>query len=277
MADEQLSAGLIERLRKRANDPERRSDARSILGQSIRFDSLLDRLGPKGEQLRSIQSQLQGLMGGFGLGGTRVAVPMAEIGGGLMDAPDPLSPPVPEERLAAAEQTLGRPIPAALRQLYGSIADGGFGPGGGLFPLDRMIAEYEEMTGEPAGPQNQPWPANLLPLIDAEPGYDCLDLDSGEVIAWDPEEIEGYSNAAWLRSFKPAAPSLAAWLEDWLERPTVAERMQEQREQSMANAMTSHLKNMLEFYEKNPEKRAEHGLPEVGWEDEVRRRHSPPQ
>jgi len=182
MADEQLSAGLIERLRKRANDPERRSDARSILGQSIRFDSLLDRLGPKGEQ--------------------------------------PLSPPVPEERLAAAEQTLGRPIPAALRQLYGSIADGGFGPGGGLFPLDRMIAEYEEMTGEPAGPQNQPWPANLLPLIDAEPGYDCLDLDSGEVIAWDPEEIEGYSNAAWLRSFKPAAPSLAAWLEEWRDLTT---------------------------------------------------------
>lgn len=269
-----LSSDLVKRLRERAADPDRRSDSCSLRSQTVSLDSLFDRLGPKGEQLRSISQQLQGLMGS--LGGMRVATPMS--GGdrtGEGDA-DPLPPPASAEQLAACERAIGRTLPEGLKQLYGEIADGGFGPGDGLFPLQRIAQEYDDMTCEPAGPQNQLWPANLLPLVDAEPGYDCLDLDSGEMIGWDPQEIEGYSNAAWLRSFRPLAPSLEAWLEDWLARPTAGERLAAARDEGQRGAMNAHLTYMMEFYEKNPDKRAEHGLPEVGWEEEVRRRHSPP-
>jgi hypothetical protein len=272
MTDEHLPPELIERVRARANDPERRSDASSAHSQTLSLDTLLDSLGPRGEQLRSIQNQLQGLMGS--LGGLRVAGPMGDqsLGGDY--------PPLPQvataEQVSQCEKAIGRSLPAGLKQLYTEVADGDFGPAGGLFPLARVIDEYRDMTDEPAGPQNQPWPANLLPLIDAEPGYDCLDLDSGEMVTWDPQEIEGYSNAAWLRSFKPLAPSLAAWLEEWLGRPTMGERLKAERQKAHAGAMDAHLNYMMSFYEKNPEKRAEHGLPDLGWEEEVRRRHSPP-
>ncbi|HEX6661098.1 MAG TPA: SMI1/KNR4 family protein [Sphingomicrobium sp.] len=267
----ELSPELLDRLRDRAADPRRRSDASSILGQSVSVDNLLDQLGPQGEQLRSIQTQLQGLMGGLGMGGMRVAAPMAT---GPREEADPLPPPASDERIAAAEAALGHALPPGLAQLYREIGDGGFGPGAGLFPLDRIVAEYEEMTGEPAGPQNQSWPTNLLPLIDAEPGYDCLDLDSGQIVAWDPEEIEGYSNAAWLRSFKPVAPSLSAWLEEWLDRPTGGELMAEQQASWQAQGRSMAAQGMVNFYaKKTPEERAAMGLPDTGWEEELLRRN----
>lgn len=273
MAD-RLSSELIERLRERLNDAGRRSDASSIMGQTMSFDDLLGQLGPKGDQLRSIQTQLQGLMGS--LGGVRFAGPM--MGGDPAPKQEGPPPPrtAPEEEIGAAEQAIGRPFPPNLRQIYAEIANGEFGPGGGLFPLARIIDEYEEMTREPAGPQNQPWPPKLLPLVDAEPGYDCIDLDSGEMIAWDPEEIEGYSNAAWERSFKPLAPSLAAWLEEWLNRPTAGERMKQQRDEVAEHPMEFHVRNMIEYYGKmTPEERAGHGLPAENWEAAVRKRFIP--
>lgn len=79
-------------------------------------------------------------------------------------------------------KAIGRTLPHALRQLYSEVGDGRFGPGAGLFELRRIADVYREMTDEPAGPQNQPWPPNLLPLVDAEPGYDCLDIDSGAMV-----------------------------------------------------------------------------------------------
>ena len=273
MADE-LTSDLIRRLQERAADAQRRSDASSARSQTVSLNDILNRLGPKGEQLRSISNQLQSLMGG--LGGMRVAAPMAFGGQTTASDPEPLPLPATPEQIAECEKAIGRNLPAALVQLYTQVADGGFGPGGGLFPLKRIAEEYDDMTCEPAGPQNQPWPANLLPLTDAEPGYDCLDMDSGEMTGWDTQEIEGYSNAAWLRSFRPLAPTLAAWLEEWLDRPTLGERLAAARAEGSANAMNAHLNYMMNFYEKNPDKRAEHGLPEVGWEEEVRRRHSPP-
>jgi len=273
MAD-RLPSELIERLRERVNDAERRSDASSIMGQTMSFDDLLGQLGPKGDQLRSISSQLQGLMGS--LGGMRVAGP--SMGGDpapKQDGPPPAQPAA-EAEIAAVERAIGRALPPELRQIYAEVANGDFGPGGGLFPLARIIDEYEEMTSEPAGPQNQLWPVNLLPLVDAEPGYDCIDLDSGEMVAWDPEEIEGYSNAAWQRSFKPLAPSLAEWLEEWLGRPTAGERMKQQREEVAEHPMEFHVRNMIEYYGKmTPEERAGHGLPAEDWEAAVRKRFIP--
>src|SRR5437764_4002398 len=41
-------------------------------------------------------------------------------------------PPASEEQLLMTETTLGFPLPPLLRLLYAQIANGGFGPGGGL-------------------------------------------------------------------------------------------------------------------------------------------------
>jgi len=57
----------------------------------------------------------------------------------------------------------------------------------------------------------------LLPLFDENPVLVCLDMDSGAIVAWDPEEIEDEdSDADWERSFKPEEPSLAALMQRWL-------------------------------------------------------------
>ncbi|MEO5937868.1 MAG: hypothetical protein ABIQ43_02535 [Sphingomonas sp.] len=106
-------------------------------------------------------------------------------------------------------------MPADLKHLYGEVADGGFGPGAGLFSIAQAVEAHREMSDEPAGPQGQEWPAGLCPLVDNEPGYSCIDLDSGEMIDWDPEEIEGYSDAAWRRSFKPSGTTFGAWIDRW--------------------------------------------------------------
>ena len=270
----ELPAELIERVRERANDPDRRSDADSLSAHTVPLDSLLGQLGAASPQLQA----MQGLMGQFAdvMKGFGVVAPMPGGGQAPKREPDPLPTPATAEQIALAERSLGRALPPELSQLYREIADGGFGPGGGLFSLSRVVEEYQDMTREPAGPQNQPWPPNLLPLIDAEPGYDCIDLDTGEIVAWDPEEIEGYSNAAWKRSFKPAAPSLSAWLEEWLARPTAGERMQQHHEQVAEHPMEFHVRNMIESYGRmSPEERATHGLPEENWEEAVRRRFIP--
>jgi hypothetical protein len=189
-------------------------------------------------------------------------------------APEPLPGRAGEAEIAAAERALGRPLLPSVSQLYREIADGGFGPGGGLFPLARAVEEYHEMTREPAGPQNQLWPANLLPLTDAEPGYDCIDLDTGAIVARDPEEIEGYSNAAWQRSFKPAAETLAEWLEQWLDQPSAGDKLQQQMADIREHPGETHIRNMIEMYGRmSPEERAAKGLPETGWEQQVRDRY----
>lgn len=271
MPNEPLSKNLIERLRERANDPKRRNDGASLSASTVSLDSLLGQLGGTNPQVAGFMGQFANVMKGFG-----VIAPMPVGDAATGRDPEPPRGPATADEIVRAEQSLGRRLPEELARLYRDIADGGFGPGDGLFPLSRLIDEYEEMTREPAGPQNQLWPANLLPLVDAEPGYDCIDLDTGAIVAWDPEELDSYSNVAWKKSFKPVAPSLALWLQDWLDRPTAGERMQQHGADANNSAMNSHLRYMLEFYEKNPEKRAEHGLPELGWEDELRRRHSRP-
>ena len=104
------------------------------------------------------------------------------------------------------------------------IADGGFGPGEGLFPLAELSERYDDMTKEPFGPDGQDWPKNLLALFNEDPVLVCLDLDDGGIVAWDPEEIEDEeSDEDWQRSFKREQSSLAELMEQWLNRPTFTE------------------------------------------------------
>jgi len=230
MAD--IPLDLFKRIADRANDPMRRTYMAGANANATPLDlgSLMADFQKHGSP------QAQGLLGAFGkmqslMGGKMPGFTMMGPGGlmsmgGAPAGPQPLAPPPGAEQLAEAAGVIGRPLPDEVQQLY-AIGDGGFGPGEGLMPLARVIHRYREMTIEPYGPLGQEWPRNLLPLFDENPVLSCIDMDSGEIVAWDPEEIEDEdSDEDWQRSFKPEHPGLAALMADWLGRPTFDEEHQ---------------------------------------------------
>jgi len=262
-----LPKELIERVRARANDPDRRTHNSGIAAHSVDMGILLSQMGLGGDQLQSMQGmmgQFAEMMKGFGV----IAPP---VGDRAAPSPaEPLLPPPGDKDFEEAEAALGFALPAQLKQLYAAVGNGGFGPGDGLFSLDGLADQYRDMTDEPAGPMGQAWPANLLPICDQQPGYICLNVDSGKVIDWDPEEIEGDSDKYWRRSFKDHADDLSSMLERWLGEPTAMERMAATR----GEAASESAQVAIDYYAKlSPKERADHGLPETGWEDELRRRH----
>jgi hypothetical protein len=151
-----------------------------------------------------------------------------------------------------------------MRRIYAEVADGGFGPGSGLLSLREAIAAYQELRADPAGPTGQAWPEGLLPLRAYEPGYDGVDITSGHIIAWDPEELtERSGDRAWQRSFSDIAPSIDAWLGEWVAAKTPVERIAENAATMMVEEAR---KSRAMIAAMTPEARAAMGLPEVGWE-----------
>jgi hypothetical protein len=218
-----ISDDWMRRVVERAGDPRRRTYAGGIASRArpIDFGGLvndLQRTGhPMGARLNDIAPQLGSLFGQFGV---------AQSGAGfVMTGAKPSEPAAAPSAtdLASAEHELGFDLPAPLRQLY-AISDGGFGPGDGLLPLTQIVSRYRELTRNPQGPLDQPWPANLLPLFEEDPVLICLDLATGAITAWDPEEIEDeLDDADWQRSFKLEHASLEALMRVWVTTPTFEE------------------------------------------------------
>jgi hypothetical protein len=219
---------LFKRIADRANDPIRRTymaGARTG-AQPLDFGALMADLqkhgAPGAQGLLGAFGNLSKMMGGLGDGGALMMGPggVMSMGGGAPAGPQPLAAPPGDSAIDAAAARIGRPLPDEVQQLY-AIGDGGFGPGEGLFPLADLIDRYEDLTAEPYGPAGQDWPKNLLPLFDEDPVLVCIDMDTGGIVAWDPEEIENeQSDADWRRSFKPEQAGLAELMAEWLDRPT---------------------------------------------------------
>ena len=287
-----ISQEQFDRIAERAGDVRRRTFASGAEAAANPVD--LDNLMADFEQ--HAPPAAKGLLGMVGkLGGMLGLEGMVAMGpdgpirfGGEAPARE-LSAAPDEARLAEAERRIGRPLPPELRQLY-AIGDGGFGPGGGLLGLGELVARYHELTREPYGPLGQDWPANLLPLFDEDPQLICLDLDNGGIVEWDPEEIEDEeSDADWQRSFIRRQASLGELLEQWLGAPSFEEEtasmMREAKEAYARRAPspvtgfpmelppTEQAEGEIEFLKYSADLRDDFGLPETGWEDEVRRRH----
>ena len=234
---------LIARLRERVADPKRRTDA----PQGITLS------GPGGTLTTQFTT----------LGGLLMGRPGSTSNPSVKDLPAPAS----VAALDAAEARLGFALPPLLRRLYAEIANGGFGPGGGLLSIEQAVAAYQEVTREPYLPKGYPWPAGLLPIIDQEPGYDAVDTSTGRVVGWDPEGLsERSGEKAWNSSFSELAPSLEAWLGEWLDRRPAHELMQERIQNSMVEEAR---KSRARIAAMTPEERRAMGLPEVGWEKVV--------
>lgn len=236
-----LSDDLLRRLQSRAADPERRTDA------------------PPSTRGRTVS------VGGFAVRGIDLgALLRGEADPHTKSVDTPLADPLDDHAIAAAEARLGFALPPELRRLYTEIGDGGFGPGAGLLPLERAVDIYLDRIANPPGWRGQTWPAQLLPFTGTEPGNDCIDIGTGEIIYWDEEELaDGPSDKVWRRSFKPDAPDLGAWLERWVGKPSP----EEAQRAMMENAMLSSLRPTIAYWRaKTPEERKAFGLPETGWE-----------
>lgn len=289
-----LPDSLLAALEERVGDPRKRTAMASteLDAEPVDFDSLADDLREHGAPGAQGLLGMVGKLGGmFGLGETVAMGPDGPVRfGGSKAVPKKLAPPPAEAALTMAEDKLGFALPEELRQLY-ALGDGGFGPGDdGLFPLKALVKRYRAHVDAPFGPLDQPWPPELLPLFEENPVLLCLDLKTGAVTAWDPEEIEDEdSEADWRASFKSEQPSLAALLETWLGAPTVAEQAAAAMAQAKADyaarppsPVTGYPMELgpadqaeaeVTFLGYSADLRADFGLPETGWEDEIRRRH----
>lgn len=241
-----MDDALIARLRERVADPKRRTDAPQSLSFSGAGGTMTTMFGGIGSLLRAA--------GGMD----------PETAGFTTENTSPLPAPASEATVDAAERVLGFPLPAGLRRLYLEVADGGFGPGGGLLSVEAVLGARRELVGGGELPRGRTWPATMLPIRANEPGYACLDVKTGEIVDWDPEELsEWSSDARWQRSFKPSAPSLEAWLATWLDARPAHEVLQERVNASLIEQARQ---SRAAIAAKTPAERAAMGLPEVGWE-----------
>jgi hypothetical protein len=233
-----LSSDLIARLRSRAADPKSRTDAPDTTPETSFF----------GGVFKTVRVPI----------GDAPAPPIS---------PPPLSPPASAEEIATAQAMLGLALPDDLKQLYTEVANGGFGPSGGLASLEEATKLYLDLIANPHGERGQKWPEHLLPINLTEPGADCYDLKSGQIVLWDEESLaDGPSDRIWKRSFKQEAKSLGAWLEAWLSKPPMGEQLK----QDMEDVMLEGLRSSIAYWRaKSPEERAEMGLPEEGWEEQL--------
>ncbi|MFL5779099.1 MAG: SMI1/KNR4 family protein [Chloroflexota bacterium] len=264
MTDSSLD-DLIVRLQVRAADPERRVDVRqNVFSQnvmSLDLGGLLSMLPGAASDLKRVVAANQA--------GLPIDPDLRAKADQLehemrMPADSTLPPPADPAAIARAEAALGVPLPPALRRVYAEVADGGFGPGGGMRSLDAVVSRYREYVAETPGPRGSHWPEGLLPVVDRDIGDDCVEARSGRVIAWDPEELREYSrDSAWQASFQEIAPSIEAWLEEWVGSRTLEERMAERTASSMVEEAR---KARAVIAAKTPEERRAMGLPDVGWE-----------
>lgn len=116
--------------------------------------------------------------------------------------------------VAEAERLLGFALPPLLARLYREVANGGFGPEYKLFPLvgegRTAVSEYGTEGREPSH-----WPLGVLPIMDwgcaMYAAVDCLRPEA-PVLLFEPNAVEDNWPDAWFQD----APSLADWLDNWL-------------------------------------------------------------
>jgi hypothetical protein len=262
---------LIARLRERAADPERRVDVRqtefSSSFSTMDLGDLLQGIMSGGADLRRLVSANQA-----GVVDEKLVAKAEQIGAAMSTpASTELPAPALPSTLDRAESDLGFALPPALRRIYGEVDDGGFGPGPGLMPIASVVATYRELSQ--STPVGQVWPERLLPLVKHDPWFDCVDAASplARMVGWDPEELdEDSSEQDWQDSFSEIAPSLEAWLSEWVSSRPAGQLFAEQMQVRIGTSMVDDARRSRAMIgAMSPEERAAMGLPEVGWEQVV--------
>jgi SMI1/KNR4 family protein SUKH-1 len=263
---------LLPRLRARIADPARRADVRQ--NQLMASIQTLD-LGGLVAMSRGMNQALQNVVAANREG--RVDPAGSALAQDLhrqMTTPveRPLPSPAAEADLVRAEAELGMPLPPSLRRVYAEVSDGGFGPGEGILSVARLVTTYHELREPGAMPSDRMWPESLLPVVDRDTGWDCVDAATGRVIAWDAEGLtERTSEEHFRRTFVELFPSVEAWLADWVGAETVEEKTARMMAELMSpeNQIRQAREARAAIGRMSVEERRKMGLPDVGWEKVV--------
>ncbi|MBI5722425.1 MAG: SMI1/KNR4 family protein [Planctomycetes bacterium] len=137
-----------------------------------------------------------------------------------------MSPPCDTQAIFQAETDLGFPLPDLLREIYMTIANGGFGPGYGVMGLnggftddlgdtvEKLYARYR--TTIPDEPTWE-WPEGWLPICHwgcvIYSAVDCLNSPY-PVYFMDVSKKEPGESMESITYFH--RPSLEKWLSDWM-------------------------------------------------------------
>ncbi|RAY10981.1 hypothetical protein DPM19_32885 [Actinomadura craniellae] len=117
---------MIEKLRARAWDPGLRFDTADVPAAWV-----AERHG--GDRVERPRGDIVGYCSG---GMIRFKARAGEVAAYYAGAPrGPLFPPITLTEVEGAERRIGRRLPELLRRVYTEVADGGFGPDGGLASL----------------------------------------------------------------------------------------------------------------------------------------------
>lgn len=80
-----------------------------------------------------------------------------QLGDGPPPSPPPLPPPATDDEVASARASFGFALPPDLEDLYRRVGNGGFGPDGGLAPLERRVGPVKmPASGFPENSQTCP-------------------------------------------------------------------------------------------------------------------------
>jgi hypothetical protein len=255
---------LIARLRERAQDPSRRTDVQpTVFTQGLAtldLGSLLSQLGNSWSDVQRVVAANQ-----EGRIDPEMAAKADQIHQDMTTpapAPD-LAAPVEPGALAAAEAELGFALPEPLRRVYLEVADGGVGPGRGILPLAAALTAYRAVRAEPPNELEQEWPATMLPVVDHEGEYDCVDVATGAVMACESDEVEVEDEVLYGMSFRQLAGSVEAWLTEWLDTPSAQEQMVATMQTSMVEEARRARERIAAM---SLEERRAMGLPDEGWE-----------
>ena len=246
-----LSSEIIADLKARAADPVRRTDMAALGAASVdaadMFEEQRARLAARSpghqrkvrEYLEGMNTPLAGMISNAATSDGSQAVGLlgmlrsvmgskplyASMDGrpvALTGKPQPTiaQAPVSDGIIAWVEGELGFALPADLKTFYTEVANGEVGPGDGIYAVSGLIMKWRELTEEPAGPQGQAWPQNLLPILGSDELF-SIDRETRRIVYWDVDELEldesrPADDLVWVRSFKPVAESLEAWLQRWL-------------------------------------------------------------
>jgi hypothetical protein len=136
-------------------------------------------------------------------------------------------PPASEAAVRAAERRLGFRLPETLREIYLTVANGGFGPGYGVMGVEggftddmgHTVADLYEIyrEGDPTDP-TWLWPEGLVPICHwgcvIYSAVDCSQ-ESAPVAFVDVSAKEpGEPMSCIIHAHKP---SIDQWLVDWLD------------------------------------------------------------
>jgi len=139
-------------------------------------------------------------------------------------------PPVLAAEIERVEEALGFYLPPLFKEMYQSIGDGGFGPGlmrlnpprsawNDALNLDSIVFTYQELRRAYVEHASEYWPEGIIIITDWGCNiYSCLDC-LGEPEYPILRKDYNHSHDAFYRE----SPSLAQWLEAWLDERSLSD------------------------------------------------------